>query len=165
MIGLIWGAPWENLPPVHYANSEVLISLRIPTGWSGPLLFAYGMIVHGIILRVCLYYQRPLSDCTALLVYLDLPSGHMTFIQRRINVDATSWRCIDVNATLYKRHVHAWFTVCIWLEDTVSQFYHTIILYKLRREFVCVKVLRLSQPKGVKSSAVSLSNHFFIGQA
>ena len=29
----------------------------------------------------------------------------MTFIQRRTNVDATSWRCIDVNATLYKRHV------------------------------------------------------------
>ena len=24
-------------------------------------------------------------------------------IQRRLNVDATSWRCIDVEATLYKR--------------------------------------------------------------
>ena len=23
------------------------------------------------------------------------PSGHMTLIQRRLNVDATSWRCID----------------------------------------------------------------------
>ena len=32
-------------------------------------------------------------------------SGHMTFIQRCLNVDATSWRCIDVEATLYKRHV------------------------------------------------------------
>ena len=28
------------------------------------------------------------------------PSGHMSFIQRRLNVDATSWRCIDVEATL-----------------------------------------------------------------
>ena len=27
--------------------------------------------------------------------------------QRRINVDATSWRCIDVDATLYTRHVPA----------------------------------------------------------
>ena len=36
-----------------------------------------------------------------------LPSGHMTFIQRRLNVDATSWRCIDVEATLYRRHVSA----------------------------------------------------------
>ena len=32
----------------------------------------------------------------------------MTLIQRRLNVDATSWRCIDVEPTLYKRHVPAW---------------------------------------------------------
>ena len=31
----------------------------------------------------------------------------MTFIQRRFNVDATSWRCINVEATLYRRHVSA----------------------------------------------------------
>ena len=31
----------------------------------------------------------------------------MTSIQRRLNVDATSWRCIDVEATLYRRHVSA----------------------------------------------------------
>ena len=35
------------------------------------------------------------------------PSGHMTLKQRRLNVDATSWRCIDVEPTLYKRHVSA----------------------------------------------------------
>ena len=29
------------------------------------------------------------------------------FIQRCLNVDATSWRCIDVEATLYERHVPA----------------------------------------------------------
>ena len=34
------------------------------------------------------------------------PSGHMTYIQRRINVDATL-RCIDVNAMLHTRHVPA----------------------------------------------------------
>ena len=28
-------------------------------------------------------------------------------IQRRLNADATSWRCIDVETTLYKRHVPA----------------------------------------------------------
>ena len=38
-----------------------------------------------------------------------LPSGHITFIQRCLNVDATSWRCIDVEATLYRRHVSAGF--------------------------------------------------------
>ena len=31
----------------------------------------------------------------------------MTLIPRRLNVDATSWRCIDVEPTLYKRHVTA----------------------------------------------------------
>ena len=31
----------------------------------------------------------------------------MMFIQRRLNVDATSWRCIDVEATLYRPHVSA----------------------------------------------------------
>ena len=30
-----------------------------------------------------------------------------TFIQHCIDVDATSWRCIDINATLDKRHVPA----------------------------------------------------------
>ena len=33
--------------------------------------------------------------------------GHATLRQRRINVDAISWRCIDVDATLYKRHLPA----------------------------------------------------------
>ena len=31
----------------------------------------------------------------------------MTFLQRRINVDATSRRCIDVDSTLNIRHVPA----------------------------------------------------------
>ena len=33
------------------------------------------------------------------------------------------------------------------------------------QEFVCVEVLRPSQPSGVMSSAVSLPNHMFTGQA
>ena len=36
----------------------------------------------------------------------NIPRGHI-FIQRRLNVDATSRRCIDVEATLYKLHVPA----------------------------------------------------------
>ena len=35
------------------------------------------------------------------------PSRHMTLIQRRLNVSATSWHCIDVEPTLHKRHVPA----------------------------------------------------------
>ena len=37
---------------------------------------------------------------------------HSAFIQLRINVDAMSQRCIDVNATLYKRHVPAGKKAC-----------------------------------------------------
>ena len=37
----------------------------------------------------------------------NMRSGHMTFIQRHLNVDATSSRCIDVEATLYRRHMSA----------------------------------------------------------
>ena len=33
------------------------------------------------------------------------------------------------------------------------------------KQFVCVEVLRPSQPNGVMSSAVSLPNHTFTGQA
>ena len=36
-------------------------------------------------------------------------NGHMTFIQRRINVDASSWRCIDVDATFYSTLRLQWF--------------------------------------------------------
>ena len=32
-------------------------------------------------------------------------------------------------------------------------------------QFVCVEVLRPSQPNGVMSSAISLPNHTFTGQA
>ena len=39
-----------------------------------------------------------------------------------------------------------------------------IILFYIFR-FVCVEVLQPSQPNGVMSSAVSLPNHTFTGQA
>ena len=38
---------------------------------------------------------------------IHFPCKHMTLIQRLLNVDATSWRCIDVGPTLFKRHVPA----------------------------------------------------------
>ena len=51
-------------------------------------------------------------EATQLHVLLTLmkssdPNEHKTFLQCHLNVDATSWRCIDVQATLYKRHVSA----------------------------------------------------------
>ena len=40
-----------------------------------------------------------------------------------------------------------------------------IISNDFSSEFVCVEVLRPSQPNGVMSSMVSLPNHMFTGQA
>ena len=41
----------------------------------------------------------------------------MTSIQCRLNVDATSWRCIDIETTLYKRHVPAGYVpICIIID-------------------------------------------------
>ena len=44
---------------------------------------------------------------------------------------------------------------------------HNVVesLWKADSQFVCVEVLGPSQPNGVMSSAVSLSNHTFTGQA
>ena len=48
---------------------------------------------------------RPILEKTMYL--MTYPSWHLTSIQCRLNVDATSWRCIDVEVTLYRRHVSA----------------------------------------------------------
>ena len=37
----------------------------------------------------------------------NVPSGHMTLLQRHIAVDAKSWRYIDAEATFYKCHLTA----------------------------------------------------------
>ena len=44
-------------------------------------------------------------------------------------------------------------------------FFFFVILPELYCMFVCVEVLQPSQPNGVMSSAVSLPNHTFTGQA
>ena len=41
----------------------------------------------------------------------------------------------------------------------------TCFMAKMYKIIVCVEVLRPSQPNGVMSSAVSLPNHTFTGQA
>ena len=77
------------------------------------------------------------------------PSGHMTFKQRRLNVDATSWRCIDVEATLYKREVPAgiyYFHICFqcWLRPRCQIW----VLAGYRANIQVVNVSKLQQQKG-----------------
>ena len=65
---------------------------------------------QNVILGCLVIYEL---QCPLLRYHHDLtmvripPSGHISFIQRRIYVDATSLRCINFNATLNKRHVLA----------------------------------------------------------
>ena len=48
----------------------------------------------------------------------------------------------------------------IWIQTVCKGYQQTT-----KVAFVCVEVLRPSQPNGVMSSAVSLPNHTFTGQA
>ena len=57
------------------------------------------------------------------------PSGHTTFIQRRLNVGATSWRCIDVETTLYRRHVLAGFYWPFQGSSSVAVLCASVVLY------------------------------------
>ena len=82
----------------------------------------------------------------------------MAILQRRINVDATSRRCIDVDATLSQSYVSTERDFVIFMKLKIYHIYRICL-------FVCVEVLRPSQPIGVMSSAVSLPNHTFTGQA
>ena len=52
-------------------------------------------------------------------------------------------------------------------QDASNEYqYHVFMnLQNIWYGFVCVEVLRPSQPNGVMSSAVSLPNHMFTGQA
>ena len=57
------------------------------------------------------------------------------------------------------------------LDDVINAMYHFLrsqdgaVCIEGMLCFVCVEVLRPSQPNGVMSSAVSLPNHTFTGQA
>ena len=49
--------------------------------------------------------------------------------------------------------------ICNFIQGTICKF----ILTHQDSNFVCVEVLRPSQPSGVMSSVVSLPNHTFTG--
>ena len=59
----------------------------------------------------------------------------MTLKQRRLNVDATSWRCIDIEPTLYKRHVPIGL-ISLYYAQVRKQLYRNICCMKSRAEIV-----------------------------
>ena len=75
------------------------------------------------ILQCFSIFQKCMKSC--------VPSGHITFIQRRIIVDTTLWRFIDVDATMSQRRVPAGL-VSNWksLQAGYLYSYPANILYK-----------------------------------
>ena len=65
----------------------------------------------------------------------------MTFIQRRINVDATSWRCIDVDATLFQRCVPAEFILSTFREPRSGVI--KIVIYSSKIQKICEMSIKL----------------------
>ena len=73
--------------------------------------------------------------------------------------------CIFANAMQQSSSIAIATGTQIWsYHKKVNGHLRHIILTKLV-DFVCVEVLRPSQPNGVMSSTVSLPNHTFTGQA
>ena len=72
----------------------------------------------------------------------------MTSIQRCINVDAkSSGRCVDVNATLYKRHVYPLDYFTVFAPST------TLLIYGTHKEMFAV---RRNQLKNIFTAEVSV---------
>ena len=55
-------------------------------------------------------------------------------------------------------YLHSITKTCLYKFDPLKPYFYVV-------NFVCVEVLRPSQPNGVMLSAVSLPNHTFTGQA
>ena len=106
----------STIRPTTIKPCIVLLNVRTPqVPWLGDLdlYFVLHWFLH-LLRRPSMSSTVRLSTTKPYIVLLlDVltlqvpPSGHMTFIQRRLNVDAMSGRCIDVEATLYLRHVPA----------------------------------------------------------
>ena len=75
------------------------------------------------------------------------PSWHMTFIQLRLNVDATSWPCIDIEATLCKRHVSAGTIIIIWWE---TNSYRSQTLFWFLYVYWCLLFMNINDDIQIK---------------
>ena len=83
------------------------------------------------------------------IVYRKICCNHNAFMVRRLSMGKNHHLTCYVTPDLCK---------VFWLLPLV-------MLQQRNITFVCVEVLRPSQPNGVMSSAVSLPNHTFTGQA
>ena len=88
------------------------------------------------------------------------PSGLMTFIQRCLNDDATSWRCIDVEATLYRLHVSARSEVSTRYQESFQQDMARSLWATMRKNNINVKLIQVTERLYDKASSAILFSGF-----
>ena len=83
----------------------------------------------------------------------------MTFIQQRLNVDATSWRCIDIEVTLYKRPVTTGIALdkVLFFNQNMSIFFLFVL-----KNICCGYSLEMSQ--WGTSNEYPQDNYVFMGE-
>ena len=89
----------------------------------------------------------------------------LIFVARSITLSIPIFMAWSYLVNRFKEHYKVWSfdasdTLSMYLQDKSRS-----IIINIVTMFVCVEVLRPSQPNGVMSSAVSLPNHTFTGQA
>ena len=146
----------RNILLIFQAGDMDLFSIPYnnPEGWGvfttfGRLTFTSSCSVENF----CLYHlATAIPDWYA-------PSGQMTFIQRQINVDATSSRYIEVNATLYKRNDVA--ATLIWRCINVMCLLGSNDLFQWKRREMDIDNMHTSQFR-VHSSHIIIYNSYFV---
>ena len=99
---------------------------------------------------------------------MDQKTEIRSYIKCRIKLTIDSKQIFNELCGIYGPQTISMRTVFRWVKALMLGNFllkMILILEGLKPLFVCVVVLRPSQPNGVMSSAVSLPNHTFTGQA
>ena len=157
-------ATWNNVP-LDKSNQRRLISLHILAVWS---VFAICLWkTHLSILRTCSEDSSDCSDVPADLSLMGINTYRYTFSNcffvvlfelKQLMGTHGNYLSKVIPVSIYKVCFVAKINDAQHTKRTLMNFADTVSL-------VCVEVLRPSQPNGVMSSAVSLPNHTFTGQA
>ena len=156
----VWGTVLPCI--LQYLNNSWIwivnaqIRLRECTGWSGPALTGHATKTDFPIMWI--YYNKKNTSVWKRYLF------HFHFlIAFPVSLPSKQTRVKFYPVT----NANVVAILCVNWEDLMFMcfFFFFFFFFCCCCLFVCVEVLRLSQPNGVMSSAVSLPNHTFTGQA
>ena len=131
---------------VHkFSNPLWLIRLWECAGWPWPSLFE-------CMIRTLSYNTMSTIFCSPVWSTWSFCCHHGHPCSRFLHTALKFFKCLYLNCHL-SQSIHIW-NLGIWEG-----------LLRFQKNTVCIEVLQPSQPNGVMSSAVSLPNHTFTGQA